>query len=1083
MFDFFRCIGQALVAKGIRGILGEIPFAGCLFEMGFDAHSRWRRHAEEARLRAELQAVAAAGADEVKRAAHEVSEEVAAGHPPAVRGAVASYLVQVPAAVRRSFRRLDDPAGRSLPISLSLRRPEDLLALLPMRPCRFKPGDRPLAGGNWELEELLGVGGFGEVWKARHPRLRNIPPVALKFCLDAEAAASLRHEAALLDQVMGHGADAGIVALRNAYLDGDPVCLEYEYVEGGDLTGLIAAWDSKRRLAEAPALMASLSAIVGRMHSLTPPVVHRDLKPANVLVRRKSQIPNLKSQTEDGSGFDVLVADFGIGGVAAGQEVRAERLGTQARGDLLATVLRGACTPLYAGPQQKAGDPPDVRDDVHALGVMWFQLVTGDLGRGVGPDYADDLRELGMADELVKLLGACVSGRPDRRPASASALAEKLAESVKGSAPPPPPAPKQKGELIVAKTGVADHRTIGDALRAAPPHARIRVRPGVYLEGLSLDKPVEIVGDGPLAEVVIEAHDDDCVSMKTDEAIVRGLTLRCRAGAKGHKKFAVDIPQGRLILEHCDITSDSLACIGVHGSMARPVVRHCRIHGGKEGGVFVYKGAQGLYEECEITDNGLAGFESREGANPTVRKCRIHTGKQCGLMVGDDGKALVEDCVMEGNALAGIEIKKNGDPLVKRCRILGGKATGVYAHDHAKGTLEDCGIAGNATSGITVKGFSDPVLRRCALTGNTHSGIACYEGALGTFEDCELSGNERLGLTSYDNANPTLRRCRVHGNKQGGTWAYEEARGLYEDCDIWGNEKSGVNISKGGHPAIRRCKVRDGLAGGVFVFEKGKGLLEDCDISGNTLANLEIREESEPTLRGCKIRDGKASGASIHGQGRGLLERCDLFGNASSNVVIKTGADPVLRLCKVHDGKASGVFVPESGRGTLEKCDIWGNLLAGIEVREQGSLVVRGCRIRDGKASGVFINMDGKVLVEDCDITDNLAAGVVACERGEPTVRHCRVSGSKANGIFFYKGGMGLVESCEVMENEKAGFEIREESKPVVRGCKVSRNGYEGVWVHDQGGGVVENCDLTGNKRGPWDVAPGCALVRRNNKE
>src|SRR5207253_11235524 len=43
----------------------------------------------------------------------------------------------------------------------------------------------------------------------------------------------------------------------------------------------------------------------------------------------------------------------------------------------LSTSLRGAHTPIYASPQQVRGEAPDPRDDVHALGVIWYQLLTG----------------------------------------------------------------------------------------------------------------------------------------------------------------------------------------------------------------------------------------------------------------------------------------------------------------------------------------------------------------------------------------------------------------------------------------------------------------------------------------------------------------------------------------------------------------------------------------------------------------------------------------------------------------------------------------------------------------------------------
>src|SRR5437588_618425 len=179
-------------------------------------------------------------------------------------------------------------AGRGVPVTFSLKRPEDLLQFLPRRLPRFAPGDRPAGLGDWELVELLGVGGFGEVWKARHVYFDGIAPVALKFCVDPEARDRLlKHEAAVLNQVMRQGRHPGIVPLLDAYLSADPPCLKYEFVGDGDLAGLIRfgeQTDLKSRWQEATHLVRSLAEIVGFAHRLNPPVVHRDLKPANVLL-------------------------------------------------------------------------------------------------------------------------------------------------------------------------------------------------------------------------------------------------------------------------------------------------------------------------------------------------------------------------------------------------------------------------------------------------------------------------------------------------------------------------------------------------------------------------------------------------------------------------------------------------------------------------------------------------------------------------------------------------------------------------------------------------------------------------------
>src|SRR5437879_2720367 len=61
--------------------------------------------------------------------------------------------------------------------------------------------------------------------------------------------------------------------------------------------------------------------------------------------------------------------------------------------------------------------------------------------------------------------------------------------------------------LTVAPAGAADFRTVQEAIRSAQPAARILVRPGRYEEGVTLDKDLEICGDGPREEIVIESPD------------------------------------------------------------------------------------------------------------------------------------------------------------------------------------------------------------------------------------------------------------------------------------------------------------------------------------------------------------------------------------------------------------------------------------------------------------------------------------------------------------------------------------------------------------------------------------------------
>jgi serine/threonine protein kinase len=166
-------------------------------------------------------------------------------------------------------------------------------------------------------------------------------------------------------------------------------------------------------------------------HRLSPPLVHRDLKPANILVQRRP----------DGK-LSLKVADFGIGGVASGQALAEVARGGTSRSRFLTTALRGTHTPLYASPEQKRGEQPDPHDDVHALGVIWYQLLTGDLSAAApsGLLWPRRLQERGASGAMVEVLAAGVEPRAEDRPGSAGELAERLTAlgtQIEGPSRPP----------------------------------------------------------------------------------------------------------------------------------------------------------------------------------------------------------------------------------------------------------------------------------------------------------------------------------------------------------------------------------------------------------------------------------------------------------------------------------------------------------------------------------------------------------------------------------------------------------------------------------------------------------------------
>jgi serine/threonine protein kinase len=435
-FMFLRFIGKSALAAVGAGALSELLLE-VVPNVAKDVWEGWAKRRDEKRIRAEIQKMASASSAEVREAVGAVVKELAGDRPAAQQQALAGFLAQVPAQIRRTQRRPTDPSGATVPPGFRLRSAIDLLPLLPTRLPRYQPGAHPPGIGDWELVELLGAGGFGEVWKAVNPHMPGADPVALKFCIDTQAAQSLRHEASILGRVMSQGKHPGIVRLLHTYLNADPPCLQYEYVAGGGLDGLIQEWHGERggpSPRQAARILLRLAETVGFMHKLEPPIVHRDLKPANILVQPRPE-----------GRYQFKIADFGIGGLAA-RAVLDKAGELTARTGVLPTVARGSYTPLYASPQQVRGEAPDPRDDVHALGVLWYQLLTGELNSGVpgGLRWLDDLRQRGVSEAQVRLLASCIEARPEHRPTSAAVLAERLSASLDeepAPAPKPPPVP------------------------------------------------------------------------------------------------------------------------------------------------------------------------------------------------------------------------------------------------------------------------------------------------------------------------------------------------------------------------------------------------------------------------------------------------------------------------------------------------------------------------------------------------------------------------------------------------------------------------------------------------------------------
>ena len=254
-------------------------------------------------------------------------------------------------------------------------------------------------GSGFELGARLGEGGFGVVYRARDVRLRRDVAVKLlrrelvttegfveRFEREAQALAALRHP--------------NIVPVYSIGDKDELIYLVMPFVSGVTLTDYLRE-RGRLSLEEAEQILKAVGDALSAAHAVG--LVHRDIKPDNIMLEGPSRLP--------------LLMDFGIaktgdtGAGAAGAGV-----GLTATGMVMGT-------PLYMSPEQATADPSvDSRSDIYSLGVLAYQMFTGQL-----PFNGDSIYAV-LSQHLMTPVPEARSVRPDIPPRISAALRRAMAK-------------------------------------------------------------------------------------------------------------------------------------------------------------------------------------------------------------------------------------------------------------------------------------------------------------------------------------------------------------------------------------------------------------------------------------------------------------------------------------------------------------------------------------------------------------------------------------------------------------------------------------------------------------------------------
>jgi len=248
--------------------------------------------------------------------------------------------------------------------------------------------------GRYEVTRQIGAGGMGAVYEARHTLIGK--RVAVKVLLDkyaeaGEVVARLEQEARLASSI-GHENIVDITDFGQTN-DGRRFVV-MEYLEGESVAALLAR-EGPLPVERIAHICRQIASALGAAHAKG--IVHRDLKPENVFLLSR-----------DGKDY-VKVVDFGISKALRPHE------GDAAISPRLTQTGMVLGTPLYMSPEQARGDESlDHRIDVYALGVMLYELATGDV----------PFRGANYLNIVSQVLSAEIPPPRDRRPDTISTAFE-----------------------------------------------------------------------------------------------------------------------------------------------------------------------------------------------------------------------------------------------------------------------------------------------------------------------------------------------------------------------------------------------------------------------------------------------------------------------------------------------------------------------------------------------------------------------------------------------------------------------------------------------------------------------------------
>jgi parallel beta-helix repeat protein len=746
------------------------------------------------------------------------------------------------------------------------------------------PAGTLLANGRYQLQQVLGQGGFAITYLALDTQLKRT--VAIKelcpqgcirdahnqvapITLPPDQFAQIRQRFVEEAQLVAQLNHPGIVRIYDVFQQNNTGYMVMEYLHGETLGAKLKRAGGVLPVDEAVDYILQVCDALEVVHHAG--YIHRDIKPDNII------------HCADGR---LVLIDFG-----AARHFVANQTATY-------TVM---LTPSYAAPEQySSAGRLDPRTDIYGLAATLYHLITGvpplpALDRTSGFDLpAPHLVEPEVGEALSDAILQGLAMRMDERPASVAEFAQLINEaleedlqppaSVPSSAQPPPasvpppaqsppasvPPPAQSPPMpqpsrhasawesvwewiqenawlvslillftlfLIARPFVSElisptvielspedsQETIIKAFERIRPEGTIRLESGSYYidTDIVIEKPIKLVGVS--GSVSFETYHKSLVFRAEGDSQVQNITLQ---------NTAIRVEKGAVAISRCNFTAHGANYSAIKATNATSVrVEGCVIRGYLRGifadGNAVLKAYNNICESHKQSGISLFGSAQGEVSGNTCRNNGYH-----GIAASQQSRLVARNNTCEGNKRIGIALfgSAQGDVSGNTCR--NNSYHGIAADEQSRLVAINNRCHNNKIHGIAGYNQSRLVAKNNTCEGNKYSGIALFDSAQGEVEGNICRSNGSYGIYADNQSRLVARNNTCEGNRYSGIALFGSAQGEVSGNICRNNSYHGIAAEQRSRLVAKNNTCEGNKDSGISLFGSAQG-----EVSGNACRN------------------------------------------------------------------------------------------------------------------------------------------------------------------------------------------------------------------------------------------------------